>query len=215
MASKQFQSAQVESPVLPPDLHGITKYPVVEGTHQDHRVQLLAQDTQASHHMGMLSKGSWNSGGSVQSLFQFSLPKALLAGLEVRLSLRRILWYCIATERKRIQGKLALPTTARHSFSPQITAPAPPEGLQESLGSLLEAPGALQSLSLEPAWHKEKFVMRAWRREDFGETLEHHRVPKGAPGELETDWGQGMDRQDGGNDLKLIVGRFTIDIRKK
>ncbi|RMB98485.1 hypothetical protein DUI87_24699 [Hirundo rustica rustica] len=41
------------------------------------------------------------------------------------------------------------------------------------------------------------------------------RVPKGAPGELERGWGQGMEGQDTGNGFRVGKGRFGWDIGKE
>ena len=53
------------------------------------------------------------------------------------------------------------------------------------------------------------------KRRFQGGTLEPLPVPKGAPGELERDFGQGMEGQDKGNGFKLKKGRFRWDIGKE
>ena len=57
--------------------------------------------------------------------------------------------------------------------------------------------------------------MFTWRREGSRDTSEPLAGPEGAPGELERDWGQGMEGQDTGNGFPLGKGRPRWDIGKE
>ena len=52
----------------------------------------------------------------------------------------------------------------------------------------------------------------AWKREGSEETSEPLPGPKGAPGEQERDFGQGIEGQDTGNGFKLEKGKFGWDM---
>ncbi|RMC17053.1 hypothetical protein DUI87_05626 [Hirundo rustica rustica] len=54
-----------------------------------------------------------------------------------------------------------------------------------------------------------------WGREGSRESSEPLPEPKGAPGELERDWGQRMEGQDTGNGFPLPEGRVRWDIGKE
>ena len=57
--------------------------------------------------------------------------------------------------------------------------------------------------------------MLPWRREGSRESSEPLPMPKGAPGELERDWGQGMEGQDTGNAFTLTEISDRWDIGKE
>ncbi|RMC10543.1 hypothetical protein DUI87_13348 [Hirundo rustica rustica] len=53
------------------------------------------------------------------------------------------------------------------------------------------------------------------RREGSRESFQNIPGPKGAPGELQRDWGQGLEGQDTGNGFRLEKGKFGWDLGKE
>uniref|UniRef100_A0A8C3RDP5 Activator 1 subunit 5 n=1 Tax=Cyanoderma ruficeps TaxID=181631 RepID=A0A8C3RDP5_9PASS len=88
---------------------------------------------------------------------------------------------------------------------------------QEGPGAAGESPEKVTELlpGLEPlcsAARLGELGVLTWRTEGSRDTSEPLPGPKGAPGELERDWGQGLEGQDTGNGFPLPEGRAGWDI---